>query len=201
MARPPKEGFGYFSVDVDFDEKVKALQIIYKNDGTAWFLKFCQTAYKKTSGEVDLRSPFDMVFAQECNITVDRHKEILALAIQVEFCYQVSEGVYTSNGIQKRIEQIIKERKFDKERKNINRKRTGTSPAGKPLVRPENPLSERKTTEQLPSNPDDPPPFSPEIIDVASKECKKAQALIERINKIRRLGIDKDNEKSNESQS
>jgi hypothetical protein len=149
MARPLKDGFDYFSVDVEFDAKVKSIQMVFKNDGTAWFLRFLQKAFQTNSGEVDLRPPFDTLFATEINCTVERMFEITAFAVSVGFCYEISERVYTSNGIQKRIEQILKERKEAKERNNKTKLKDWVpySPE-KPINTPNNELSDRITTEK-----------------------------------------------------
>jgi hypothetical protein len=118
MARPPKEGLSYFPVDVYFDEKVKSIEHLFGNDGTKWVLTFWQTAYKTLSGEVRFDGVYGTLFAIECRITPEKHAEILRVALDVEFCFMTEPESYTSNGVQKRIAQIMKERKEAKERKN-----------------------------------------------------------------------------------
>jgi hypothetical protein len=203
MARPLKEGLGYFPVDVDWDDKLASIEMVYGNDGTKWILEFWKAAYKTNEGVVCFQPPLDLLYASKCKIPLDRHKEILLLAINIQFCRELGEGsgIYTSNGIQKRIEQIreerrkAKERKFDKERNklNINRNEwvpySGEQPhsSGKQsIVRANNQLSDRITTGKLPENPDDPQPFSPAIIAYAHDECEKAKMLIDRIDKLKR---------------
>lgn len=110
MARPKKEGLDYFPVDVDFDEKVESIIMIHKNDGLSWVIGFWQKAYKTLTGIVDLSGLFAELFANKCRITLDKHNEILTTAIQVEFCHEVETDKYTSNGIQKRISSVSKER-------------------------------------------------------------------------------------------
>jgi hypothetical protein len=110
MARPKKEGLEYFSVDVDFDEKIDAIELMHHNDGVVWVLRFWQKAYKTMTGLVDFNGLFAELFSNKCRITLEKHKEILKTAIAVDFCHEVEPGIYTSNGIQKRISSVSKER-------------------------------------------------------------------------------------------
>lgn len=110
MARPKKEGLDYFSVDVEFDEKVESIELLHKNDGLVWVLRFWQKAYKTLTGMVDFNGLFAELFANKCRITIEEHEKILKTAISVDFCHEVSPGIYTSNGIQKRIASVSKER-------------------------------------------------------------------------------------------
>lgn len=110
MARPKKEGLDYFSVDVDFDEKVESILMIHKNDGLSWVINFWQKAYKTLTGVVDFSGLFAELFANKCRITLDDHKKILSTAISVDFCYEIEPDRYTSNGIQKRISSVSKDR-------------------------------------------------------------------------------------------
>lgn len=112
MARPKKDGLDYFPVDVDFDgdDKIEAIILLHKNDGIIWVFRFWQKAYKTLTGLVDLRGLFAELFANKCRITIEEHQKILETALNVHFCYEFEEGVYTSDGIQKRISAVSKER-------------------------------------------------------------------------------------------
>jgi len=110
MARPQKDGLDYFSVDVDFDDKIESIEMLHQNDGLVWVIKFWQKAYKTMTGLVDLRGLFGELFANNCRITIEKHQKILETAITVKFCYEHEAGVYTSHGIQKRISSVSKER-------------------------------------------------------------------------------------------
>jgi len=110
MARPKKIGLEYFPVDVTFDEKVNAIEMIHGNNGLSWVIKFWQNAYQTETGEVNLQGLFAELHANKCRITIDEHEKILNTAIQVEFCYITDSGLYTSNGIKKRIGAVSKER-------------------------------------------------------------------------------------------
>jgi hypothetical protein len=112
MARPKKIGLDYFPVDVDFDNKVQSIELLHKNDGLVWVIKFWQQAYKNEFGEVDLHGLFGELFTNNCRITTEQHEKILDTAIKVGFCYKTESGNYTSDGIKKRIAIVSKER-FD----------------------------------------------------------------------------------------
>ena len=123
MARPKKEGLDYFPVDVTFDEKIDAIESMHGNNGIVWILRFWQKAYKTMTGLVDFRGLFAELFANKCRITIEEHRKILDTSILVEFCHEVEPGVYTSNGIQKRISSVSKDRKDAIERQNKEKKK------------------------------------------------------------------------------
>jgi uncharacterized phage protein (TIGR02220 family) len=110
MTRPKKIGLDYFPVDVKFDQKIEAIELIHKNDGLVWIIKFWQEAYQTETGEVDLSGLFGELFANKCRITSECHQKILSTCIQVGFCEKTETGLYTSNGIKKRISSVSKER-------------------------------------------------------------------------------------------
>jgi hypothetical protein len=110
VARPKKIGLEYFPVDVDFDEKIDALEMLHGNNGLTWVIKFWQGAYKTETGEINLDGLFGELFANKCRITIEEHNKILESAIKVEFCFKSETGLYTSNGIKKRISAVSKER-------------------------------------------------------------------------------------------
>lgn len=122
MARPKKDGLDYFPVDVDFDDKIQAIELLHGNDGLVWIIKFWQTAYKNLIGSVDLSGLFAELFSNKCRITIDKHSEILKTAIIVGFCYENDDGSYTSDGIQKRISMVSNDRLKAIERQKKKRK-------------------------------------------------------------------------------
>lgn len=123
MARPKKIGLDYFPVDVDFDNKVQSIELLHKNDGLVWVIKFWQQAYKSEFGEVDLHGLFGELFANNCRITTEQHENILKTALAIQFCYKTESGLYTSNGIKKRISVVSKERSDAIERKDKEKKK------------------------------------------------------------------------------
>jgi len=118
MARPKKVGLDYFPVDVDFDDKIQALELIHGNDGLAWLLRFWQTAYKTEDGIVDLSELFGELMANKCRITTEKQNSIIELLRKVGHLQHCGDGKYTSHGIQKRISAISSERRAAIERKN-----------------------------------------------------------------------------------
>lgn len=124
MARPKKEGLDYFPVDTVFDEKIDAIESIHKNNGIVWCLRFWQKAYKTMTGIVDFNGLFGELFANKCRITIEEHQNILKTAVIVDFCHEIEPNIYTSNGIQKRISGVSKDRSEAIERQNKKGKKS-----------------------------------------------------------------------------
>jgi len=119
-ARPLKEGLDYFPVDVRFDEKVEALESVFKNDGLAWIIKFWQTAYRTNDGEVSLGGYQGIIHAENSRVTLEKQKEIVKLCLEIGLLIKTKGNKYTSNGIKKRLDYIMNERKrWRVERKSI----------------------------------------------------------------------------------
>lgn len=141
MARPKKEGLDYFSVDVDWDDSCKGIETEFKNDGTKWIIEFWKAAYRKRIGEIQLDGIHGGLFAKICNIDVERHQKILDVALAIGFCFRTSDGLYTSNGIQKRISAVSADRaaavQRSKERKEAKER---------------NKYKVKEITEKLPNN-------------------------------------------------
>lgn len=111
MARPIKEGLDYFPLDTNFDEKIQALESVFKNDGLVWIIKFWQAAYRTNSGEVSFEGYQGIIHAENSRVTPERQKEILKLCVEIGLLTKTNNKKYTSNGIKKRIGHIIEERK------------------------------------------------------------------------------------------
>lgn len=148
MARPKKIGLDYFPVDVDFDDKIQSIEMLHGNDGLVWILKFWQTAYKSDDGEVCLSELFGELFTNKCRITTEQHEKILKTAIAVQFCYESSQGNYTSNGIQKRINAVSKDRVSAIVRKEAKELNTNT----KNIKQKETPHCSANNTRTIPDN-------------------------------------------------
>ena len=110
MARPKKIGLDYFPVDTVFDQKIQAIELLYQNDGLVWILKFWQSAYQTETGEVNLCGLFGELHAKNCRITIEKHAEIIKSAIEISLIYKTESGLYSSNGIKKRISAVSKDR-------------------------------------------------------------------------------------------
>jgi len=110
MARPKKIGLDYFPVDVSWDQKMQAFDLLCKNDGITFIIYFWQAAYQTASGEVDLSGLFGELMANKCRITTEQLEKILQTAKKIDLLYQTETGSWTSNGIKKRISSVSKER-------------------------------------------------------------------------------------------
>jgi hypothetical protein len=112
MARPKKIGLDYFPMDVSFNEQIQALESLHGNNGLVWILKFWQNAYKTEHGEVDLNGLFGDLSANNSRLTTDEQQRIISTCLQLGLLIEISKGVYTSNGIRKRISAVSKDREY-----------------------------------------------------------------------------------------
>lgn len=110
MARPKKIGLDYFPVDVSFNEQIQALESVHGNNGLVWLIKFWQSAYKTEFGEVNLNGLFGNISANNSRITIEQQNKIICDCIQLGLLIEITQGVYSSNGIKKRISGVSKER-------------------------------------------------------------------------------------------
>lgn len=125
MARPRKEGMDYFPHDVHMstDKKVKALRIVYGNDGYTFFNIALEMIYQEPNFELDVSDAETIqILASNVEVTVQKLSEMIATAVK-HGCFDKerynNDGVLTSNGILKRAEVVINKRvamrdKYDK---------------------------------------------------------------------------------------
>lgn len=120
MARPIKEGLDYFPHDVDAadDEKIQALSAMHGNDGYAFYFKLLERIYRTPSGELDLSnvaikiSLASRVFPGEnSENALKKFEKILDAALVLD-CFDKKifrkTRILTSNGIKKRVNEILK---------------------------------------------------------------------------------------------
>ncbi|MFA6198679.1 MAG: Lin1244/Lin1753 domain-containing protein [Patescibacteria group bacterium] len=112
MARSKKIGLDYFPLDVTFNEQIQALETLHGNNGLVWILKFWQSAYKTEHGEVNLNGLFGDLSANNARLSPEQQTKIIADCIQLGLLVEISRGVYTSNGVRKRIAEVSKEREY-----------------------------------------------------------------------------------------
>jgi hypothetical protein len=110
VPRPKKIGLDYFPLDTAWDEKLKALLSIFGNDGLSWIITFWQSAYRDEFGRVDINKYFGEVLAKDSRNTTEKQAEIIKMALDIKLIKEIEPGVYTSNGIQKRIKEVSSER-------------------------------------------------------------------------------------------
>jgi hypothetical protein len=111
VARPLKEGLDYFPLDTNFDEKIQALESVFKNDGLVWIIKFWQAAYRTNDGEVSLAGYHGIIHAENSRVTPEQQKKIIKLCLEIGLLTETENNKFTSNGIKRRIGHIIAERK------------------------------------------------------------------------------------------
>lgn len=97
-------------MDTNLDDKIRAVESVFKNDGFVWIVKFWQAAYKTNTGEVSLDGYHGVIHAENSRVTTEKQSEILKLCLEIGLLYKTGSGGYTSNGIQKRIKHIMAER-------------------------------------------------------------------------------------------
>ena len=138
MARPKKEGLDYFPLDVHFDEKIQALESMFGNDGLVWIIKFWQSAYRDSHGEVNLGGLFGSISAKNCRISEELQRDVLELCLGIGLISEISPDVYSSDGIKKRISKVSKERESA-----LKRSKKSSSPKN-PRKRGESKVKESK---------------------------------------------------------
>jgi hypothetical protein len=126
MARPLKEGLDYFPLDVQMDEKIEMIESVYGLPGFALYIKILQECYKKENGkiQININSKFSVwkILGKRIGIPTDNIKEMVIEMIELNLFdkKEYENGFITSNGIQKRMAEVNKYRKKDRERKENN---------------------------------------------------------------------------------
>lgn len=116
MARPRKEGMDYFPHDTDAsnDKKIKALKMLYGNDGYAFYFILLEMIYREPNFELDISDAETIqILAKEVGINEELFMQILTTSIKRE-CFDSQafheRSVLTSNGIKKRASIVIEKR-------------------------------------------------------------------------------------------
>lgn len=116
MARPLKEGLGFFSHDTDMsdDHKIMCLEAKHGLIGYAIYNKLLERIYKTPTGTLPLKTDVDKnILSKRFGISQKKLTEIINYCASVElFDYKTLESFneLTSNGIKKRYEQVLSER-------------------------------------------------------------------------------------------
>lgn len=146
MARPKKIGLDYFPMDCTWDEKMQGLELIHQNNGIVWIVKFWQRAYQTETGEVDFSGLFGVIQANNCRITTEEHQKIIDTCLQLGLLYKTDTGLYTSNGIKKRIGSVSKERQEAIQRQEDSKSK------GKESIVKETPHYSANNSRTIPNN-------------------------------------------------
>lgn len=128
MARPTKLYLDYFSHDTDAtnDEKMDMFRSMYGNDGYAFYFIILEKVYRTENAMIDLsKNIFVVGLAKKLMISVEKFYEMLETAFELEMFDRdlfESEKKLTSNGIQKRFADVMKQRNQWKKIKEIKEK-------------------------------------------------------------------------------
>lgn len=128
MARPTKLYLDYFSHDTDAtnDEKMDMFRSMYGNDGYAFYFIILEKVYRTENAMIDLsKNIFVVGLAKKLMISVEKFYEMLETAFELEMFDRdlfESEKKLTSNGIQKRFADVMKQRNQWKKTKEIKEK-------------------------------------------------------------------------------
>ena len=137
MGRPREEGLKYFNIDCFLDDKVEILESQFGLEGFAVYIKLLQEAYKTRDGIIigKVNNEFSRwkTFGKRWGILPENLRKIIQFQVELKLwdkkAWEENENL-TSNGIQKRLKRINRERRKDRERKDnlpIN-----SFPSGKP---------------------------------------------------------------------
>jgi hypothetical protein len=161
MSRPLKKELDYFPLDCEFDSQFKALEAVHGNDGTAWMIHFWQWAYRNEKGRVDTNGARGVFLGENSRITPGKQSEIIKTAVELHLLFEVEPGIYTSNGIQKRIFLIneMREKWRNKKDKEFSKGKT----PGKPWENPGKTPQMESESESDKLNKDSLPPASPSV--------------------------------------
>jgi hypothetical protein len=124
LARPTKLYLDYFSHDTDAvnDEKMEIFRSVYGNDGYAFYFIILERTYRTENATIDLsKNVFVIGLAKKLMITTEKFHEMLETAFELEMfnreLYE-AEKKLTSNGIQKRFEDVMNQRNQWKKKKS-----------------------------------------------------------------------------------
>jgi hypothetical protein len=126
LARPTKLFLDYFSHDTDSvnDEKMELFRSAYGNDGYAFYFIILERIYKNEGAVLDLsKNIFVIGLAKKLMITIEKFNEMLEVAFELNMFNRElfdQKKLLTSNGIQKRYEEVMKQRKMWNKKKKTN---------------------------------------------------------------------------------
>lgn len=121
MARHKKTGLDYFPHDVDLssDEKIEALEALYKNDGYAVYNKLLERIYRQ-AGELDISdAETRQILAIKFHVDIELFDKIIATCLKQKlFDRKIFESkkILTSAGIKKRVKPVLKKRQTERDK-------------------------------------------------------------------------------------
>lgn len=120
MARPTKQGIDYFPMNCHMSDKIEAVESVHGNDGFTVIIKAWQVLYQSDDGLLDCSGVLRRkTLAKRSNITEELWVKIIETCIDAELFDRdlwKSGMVLRSNGVVKRMEKILDERRKGRER-------------------------------------------------------------------------------------
>lgn len=139
MVRPIKEGLKYFPLDCILDRKIEILEAEYKLEGFAIYIKLLQECYQNNKGEIQYiyNNGFSAgkMYGKRWDIVTENIEKMIRFMVEIELFDKIAfknSGILTSNGIKKRIEKILHDRRKDREKKSYRKGKQLKSPPKMP---------------------------------------------------------------------
>lgn len=117
MARPQKEGIDYFSLDCQFNDKVKLIQAEFGPVGIGILIKLWQKIYGEKGYYTAWDNDVELVFAQDCKAGANVVKEVVSACLRRGiFDTEKFEqyNILTSEGVQERYAEATERRTVQK---------------------------------------------------------------------------------------
>ena len=117
MARPQKEGIDYFSLDCQFNDKVKLIQAEFGPVGIGILVKLWQKIYGEKGYYTAWDNDVALVFAQDCKAGANVVKEVVSACLRRGIFNREKfeqHHILTSEGIQERYAEATERRAVQK---------------------------------------------------------------------------------------
>jgi hypothetical protein len=117
MARPQKEGIDYFSLDCQFNDKVKLIQAEFGPVGIGILVKLWQKIYGEKGYYTAWDNDVALVFAQDCKAGANVVKEVVSACLRRGIFDREKfeqHHILTSEGIQERYAEATERRTVQK---------------------------------------------------------------------------------------
>lgn len=120
MARPQKKGLDYFPLDTDFfrDKDIRILRSRYGNDGVMLYLYLLCEIYGKEEYYLVADEDFISIAADDVNMSCEKITQIISFLLKRSLFDDTlfkSDNVLTAKSVQKRYQEICKNRRRDSE--------------------------------------------------------------------------------------
>jgi hypothetical protein len=120
MGRPVKDNADFFSHDANAsdDIKIKALENRMGIEGYAIYFKVLEILTKSSRFQLDISKAYIREgIAQSLKISSELFENFVKNAIEVELLFEDKEGFLFSKGLKKRLQVLVKYRRYDRDRR------------------------------------------------------------------------------------